>query len=682
MPDMSDLSLSELDRRRLEVRDFLRGRTRPDSFINKHICPGHVTEKAFALFYLGPSLLQGFDTLLDQATIQELEHQLESQEKEILKLGIQSITTTDISKFPNSYASAVVLAGYLKVVNGSEEPRKLSKSEAPVPQKSVDQAIEVVVQWMTAQIDKSQGFVPSLYSENQRASDGRDANEPDKKQDVTPSSYLTFWCAAALCQWRHYLKDRNRSESEELCDGRQKLVSWSARRLRDMLAFHHGGLRPQFDVVEIAYAAATLLMASEASDDRILVQHALLVLFQSYFNFGCLEASAPVFSDINNNESVQISTAEVLATISLADHLGKIFLAGRLPKVFLEARAVLIPHLSYVQDTYNWLRDHGGHVRGWFPEGQGRPRANAYATASATRVLGDYAAMLEDTLDRKVRLNLDIEPFAFNSKLQDVAYPGDLGPLFQQTIFDPIKSRKRSIASYSMVLYGPPGTSKTTIAKRIAQSLGWPLKQFGTGSFLQKGRTGIDQAAAEIFEALRYLRDVVVLFDEVEELVGEREEQASMESRLLTTAMLPRLQDLRDRREIVFILATNRVERIDAAIRRLGRFDIVRCVLPPSPPEQKLMLDKLVQDYNLTPEVKDYVSQHEVAEGSDNFCYGDLDAFVRELAIAQATGKCTKTFIKRAFEHARSRALSDDQLKPYLESKKKIDRPGIRTTKP
>jgi SpoVK/Ycf46/Vps4 family AAA+-type ATPase len=75
---------------------------------------------------------------------------------------------------------------------------------------------------------------------------------------------------------------------------------------------------------------------------------------------------------------------------------------------------------------------------------------------------------------------------------------------------------------------------------------------------------------------------IVVFLDEFDELVSEREEAGELESRFLTTAMLPKLASLSDRRRAVVLVATNHPERFDAAIRRRGRFDMIVPVMPPT----------------------------------------------------------------------------------------------------
>ena len=71
------------------------------------------------------------------------------------------------------------------------------------------------------------------------------------------------------------------------------------------------------------------------------------------------------------------------------------------------------------------------------------------------------------------------------------------------------------------------------------------------------------------------LQNVVVLLDEVEEFCLDRSNPAlTMESRMLTTAMLTKLADLRGQRKVAFFIATNRLAALDAAVTRPGRFDL------------------------------------------------------------------------------------------------------------
>ena len=67
----------------------------------------------------------------------------------------------------------------------------------------------------------------------------------------------------------------------------------------------------------------------------------------------------------------------------------------------------------------------------------------------------------------------------------------------------------------------------------------------------------------------------MILFDEIEEFCLNREnESLGMKSRLLTTALLTKFNDLRKEEKSIFFLATNRLKSLDSAIIRPGRFDM------------------------------------------------------------------------------------------------------------
>merc|ERR1712176_1583598 len=129
--------------------------------------------------------------------------------------------------------------------------------------------------------------------------------------------------------------------------------------------------------------------------------------------------------------------------------------------------------------------------------------------------------------------------------------------------------------AYSSILFGPPGTAKTTICESLAQRMGWDFLVIDTACFLEDGLTNVASRIRYVFERLQSLNECVILFDEIEEFCLDRETPGlGMESRMLTTAMLTAINDLRRAKRSIFFLATNRLRAFDAAIIRPGRFDM------------------------------------------------------------------------------------------------------------
>jgi hypothetical protein len=137
---------------------------------------------------------------------------------------------------------------------------------------------------------------------------------------------------------------------------------------------------------------------------------------------------------------------------------------------------------------------------------------------------------------------------------------------------------ERPVETASFLLYGPPGTRKTSLIVALAKALGWPLLTLSPPVFLKNGIEGFEAAADEIFEDLLHLRRTVVLFDECEEFFKWRPASTVIESRtvgaFITSGMLPRLQRLRENRWIVFAINSNsEAFELDDAVTRRGRLD-------------------------------------------------------------------------------------------------------------
>jgi SpoVK/Ycf46/Vps4 family AAA+-type ATPase len=152
----------------------------------------------------------------------------------------------------------------------------------------------------------------------------------------------------------------------------------------------------------------------------------------------------------------------------------------------------------------------------------------------------------------------------------------------------------------SAILYGPPGSSKTTIVRALAGVIGWDFIELHASHFVAEGLPNVQRKADEIFSRLMELDRAIVLFDEIDELVREREKsnqgESDMFGRFLTTSMLPKLAELWDSRKIMYFVATNHIGLFDKAIARSQRFDAVTFVSPPSFEVKIHRLKRLVQD--------------------------------------------------------------------------------------
>lgn len=134
----------------------------------------------------------------------------------------------------------------------------------------------------------------------------------------------------------------------------------------------------------------------------------------------------------------------------------------------------------------------------------------------------------------------------------------------------------------SVFLFGPPGTSKTRLVKAFAHKIGWPLLKIKPGLFLDSYQRNVFTKSGEIFQDLMDLTGVVVFFDEIDAFVSDRRtDTMELAREFLITDMLPKLVELHDAGRVIFFAATNHWRKIDRAIKRSGRFDLLVCMQPP-----------------------------------------------------------------------------------------------------
>jgi GNAT superfamily N-acetyltransferase len=124
----------------------------------------------------------------------------------------------------------------------------------------------------------------------------------------------------------------------------------------------------------------------------------------------------------------------------------------------------------------------------------------------------------------------------------------------------------------AIVLFGPPGTGKTSFARAIASRLGWPFVEIFPGALLADP-AGPAQALRSAFEQIRRLERVLVFIDEVEEIASVRGDAGPMHG--LTNELLKVVPAFRQHDERLLVCATNDLRSLDSAFTRPGRFDYV-----------------------------------------------------------------------------------------------------------
>lgn len=126
----------------------------------------------------------------------------------------------------------------------------------------------------------------------------------------------------------------------------------------------------------------------------------------------------------------------------------------------------------------------------------------------------------------------------------------------------------------AVVLFGPPGTGKTTFAKAIASRLDWAFVEVFP-SRLAADPAGLAGALRETFQRIDELEHAVVLIDEVEEIASHRRGDPPSPLQGVTNELLKIIPAFRERPDRLLVCATNFIRSLDSAFLRHGRFDYV-----------------------------------------------------------------------------------------------------------
>jgi SpoVK/Ycf46/Vps4 family AAA+-type ATPase len=171
----------------------------------------------------------------------------------------------------------------------------------------------------------------------------------------------------------------------------------------------------------------------------------------------------------------------------------------------------------------------------------------------------------------------------------------------------------------AVVLFGPPGTGKTTFAKAIASRLEWAFVEVFP-SRLAADPKGLAGALRETFQQIDELEHAVVLIDEVEEIASHRRGDPPSPLQGVTNELLKIIPAFRDRPDRLLVCATNFIRSLDSAFLRHGRFDYVIPIGLPDAEAREAIWRRFIP-----PASADAVNTSALVEASDGFTPADIE---------------------------------------------------------
>jgi len=195
-----------------------------------------------------------------------------------------------------------------------------------------------------------------------------------------------------------------------------------------------------------------------------------------------------------------------------------------------------------------------------------------------------------------------------------------------------------------VLLHGPPGTGKTSLALRTASESGVSFKLLNSAELVGSYLGESERRLQEVFVAAQNRTPCIIILDEVDAISSRRDDPNASEADIRVTAALLMLMD-RLVPGVFVIGTTNRPEAIDAAMRRTGRFDRDIEIPVPSAAARFQILCSLATTAaaNNASKLEDSELQA-IADAAHGYVGADLSALWRE-AVAHAVRKSSEPIV-------------------------------------
>ncbi|WP_338729329.1 CDC48 family AAA ATPase [Haladaptatus sp. DJG-WS-42] len=192
--------------------------------------------------------------------------------------------------------------------------------------------------------------------------------------------------------------------------------------------------------------------------------------------------------------------------------------------------------------------------------------------------------------------------------------------LFQQLGIEPPKG---------VLLHGPPGTGKTLIAKAVANEIDATFETISGPEIMSKYYGESEEQLREVFERAEEGAPAIVFIDELDSIAPKRGETSGDVERRVVAQLLSLMDGLNERGQVTVIGATNRINAIDPALRRGGRFDREIEIGVPDKQGRK----EILQVHTRGMPLAEGIDLEMYAANTHGFVGADLESLARESAM-------------------------------------------------
>src|SRR5918994_3057787 len=248
-------------------------------------------------------------------------------------------------------------------------------------------------------------------------------------------------------------------------------------------------------------------------------------------------------------------------------------------------------------------------------------------------IINDYTEIIISEESSKA-IQISKEGAAASITYEDIGGLGDAVARVREMIELPLRhpelfKRLGVEAPKGVLFHGPPGTGKTLLAKAVANETNSNFSAIGGPEIMSKYYGESEEKLRSIFEQAEKNAPSIIFIDEIDSIAPKRDEVSGEVERRIVAQLLSLMDGMTSRGKVVVIAATNRINAIDPALRRPGRFDRE---IEIGVPNRDGRLEVLQIHTRGMPLEKD-VNLEKLADISHGFVGADLQALAKEAAI-------------------------------------------------
>jgi len=180
-----------------------------------------------------------------------------------------------------------------------------------------------------------------------------------------------------------------------------------------------------------------------------------------------------------------------------------------------------------------------------------------------------------------------------------------------------------------VLLHGPPGTGKTLLAKAVANETSANFFSIAGPEIISKYYGESEQQLREIFEDATEDAPSIIFIDELDSIAPKREDVTGEVERRVVAQLLTMMDGLEQRGQVIVIAATNRVDSVDPALRRPGRFDREIEIGVPDESGRR----EILQIHTRGMPLSDDVDLGHLADETHGFVGADIESLTKEAAM-------------------------------------------------